>query len=88
MLSKTVFSNANIKPSRLHISTPNMAAPMLWAMLLAMAKRANRARFDSRAPLPKLGSVTVDKPVLMASYQVAFMVAVQKPHTIAEELMH
>jgi len=33
--------------------------------------RAGRAFFDSRATLPKIGFVSVDKLLLMASYQVA-----------------
>jgi len=50
--------------------------------------RAKRVCFDARADLPKLGFVSVNKPLLTALYQVAFKVAKSKKlHTIAKELV-
>ena len=42
-----------------------------------------RARFDENATLPVFG-----KPILTASYEVAYLIARQsKPHTISEKLV-
>lgn len=47
-----------------------------------------RASFDERATLPALGFVPVNKPILTASYEVAYLMAKQgKPHTIGETLI-
>ena len=50
--------------------------------------KAKRIRFDSRGTFPKLGFISADKPLLMASYYVAYKVAKsKKPHTIEEEVI-
>lgn len=42
-----------------------------------------RARFDEWATLPVLGFVPMNKPILTASYEVAYLIAKQgKPHTL------
>ena len=47
-----------------------------------------RARFDEKATLPVLGFVPINKPILTASYEVAYLIAKQgKPHTIGETLI-
>jgi len=47
--------------------------------------RAKRAHFGSRTALPNLGFASVDKPLLIVSYQVAFKATKsKKPHIIAE----
>ncbi|CAM1324282.1 ZBED8 (predicted) [Pycnogonum litorale] len=88
MLCDTVFSNANLKPSKLqeHFNNRHGGADLAGHDVESL--KVKRARFDSRKTLPKLGFVSVDKPLLMASYQVAYKVAKsKKPHTIAEELI-
>ncbi|CDQ91221.1 unnamed protein product [Oncorhynchus mykiss] len=50
--------------------------------------KVKRARFDEKATLPVLGFVPINKPILTASYEVAYLVAKQcKPHTIGETLI-
>ncbi|KAF2360423.1 hypothetical protein FHG87_008822 [Trinorchestia longiramus] len=47
-----------------------------------------RARFDEKATLPVLGFVTINKSILTASYEVAYLIAKQgKPLTIGETLV-
>lgn len=50
--------------------------------------KEKRARFDERATLPLLSFVSIHKPILTASYEVAYLIAKQgKPHTIGEILV-
>nr|XP_053635382.1 protein ZBED8-like [Cherax quadricarinatus] len=82
-----VFSNANLKPSKLQEHFNNQHGGANVAGHDFKSLQAKRARFDSRATLPKLGFISVNKP-LTASYQVAYKVAKsKKPHTVAEELI-
>jgi len=47
-----------------------------------------RVRFDDRATLLVLGFIPIDKPILTASYEGAYLIAMQgKPHTIGETLV-
>ena len=47
-----------------------------------------RARFDENATLPVFGFVLIDKPILIASYEVAYLIAKQgKLHTIGGKLV-
>ncbi|KAF2351452.1 hypothetical protein FHG87_017790 [Trinorchestia longiramus] len=47
-----------------------------------------RRRFDEKATLPVLGFVPINKPILTASYEVAYLIAKQgKPLTIGETLV-
>ena len=47
-----------------------------------------RARFDENAILPVFGFVLIDIPILIASYEVAYLIAKQgKLHTIGEKLV-
>ena len=83
-----VFSNANLKPSKLreHFNNRHGGADVSGHDVESL--KAKRMRFDSRGTLPKLGFVSADKPLLMASYHVAYNVAKsKKPHTIAEEVI-
>ena len=88
MLCNAVFCNANLKLSKLqeHFNNKRGGADISGHDIESL--KIKRARFDSRGTLPKLGFVSVDKPLLLASYQVAYKVAKsKKPHTIAEELI-
>jgi len=77
MLSETVFSTKNLKPSSVHCkntSKTNMEGAVLWAVI-EKSLQAEKARFNSRATLPKSCFVSVDKLLLMASHQVAFKIS-------------
>ena len=50
--------------------------------------RAKRARFDQVGTLPTYGFSSTEKPLLRASYGVAYQIAKsKKSHTIGEELI-
>ena len=50
--------------------------------------KPKRICFESRVTLPKLGFVSADKSLLIASYYMAYNVAnFEKLHTIAEEVI-
>jgi len=50
--------------------------------------KVKRVRFDNRATLSVLNFVPIDKPILTASYEGAYLIAKQgKPHTIDETLV-
>ena len=43
--------------------------------------KIKRARYDEKATLPVFGFVPIDKPILAASYEVAYLIAKQEIHT-------
>ncbi|KAK4327553.1 hypothetical protein Pmani_001960 [Petrolisthes manimaculis] len=87
ILCSTVFSNANLKPSRLKEHFNNRHGGTDAGHDLNSLK-IKRERFDRSGTLPKRGFVPVEKPLLQAYYDVAFLCAKKKkPHTIAEELV-
>ena len=50
--------------------------------------KQNRARLDANVTITSCGFVSVDKPILTASYEVAYLIAKQgKPHIIGETLV-
>ena len=50
--------------------------------------KTKRARYDEKATLPVFGFVSIDKPILTASYEVAYLIAKQgKPCPIGEKLV-
>ena len=58
-----------------------------WNTMLAEFK-IKRARFDENAILPVFGFVLIDIPILIASYEVVYLIAKQgKLHTIGEKLV-
>ena len=57
-----------------------------WNTTLAKFK-IKRARFGENATLPVFSFVLIDKPILTASFEVAYLIAKQgKLHTIGENL--
>ena len=61
-------------------------APTIWATLNHF--KLKRARFHANANITSYGFVPVDKPILTASYEVAYLIAKQgKPHIIDKTLV-
>jgi len=87
VLCSTMFSNANMKPSKLNEHFRNRHGSRdagndietLWL---------KRTRFDRAGTLPMYGFSPPQKPFLQASYQAAYQIAKsKKPHTVGEELI-
>ena len=88
VLCNAIFSNSNLKPSKLgeHFRIKHGGNERAGNDLTSL--QAKRARYDVKGTLPKLGFAPVDKPLLLASFKVAYEVAKKKkPHTIAETLI-
>ena len=88
MLCDTVFSNANLKPSKLQEHSDNRYGVANVVSHDEENLRAKRVRFHSRASLASLSFVSVEKPLLMTTYQVTFKVEKSKKHTIGEEIIN
>ncbi|XP_076315873.1 protein FAM200C-like [Tachypleus tridentatus] len=87
ILCSTLFSNANLKPSKLDEHFKNKHGGR-DAENDIVTLRVKRARFDQVGTLPTYGFSPTEKPLLRASYEVAYQIAKsKKPHTIGEELI-
>ena len=87
ILCNVLFCNANMKPSRLKEHFNNKHGGVKPGQDSESLK-IKRVRFDSSGTFPKMGFVPADKPLLLASYKVAYEIAKnKKPHTIAENLI-
>lgn len=87
MLCNIVMCNANLKPANLckHIESQHGATHGHTSIDQFKIKRI---RFDGKATLPARGFVPIDKPLLEASYRVAYRIAKnKKTHTIGEDLI-
>ncbi|KAK3885513.1 hypothetical protein Pcinc_010254 [Petrolisthes cinctipes] len=87
ILCSTLFSNANLKPSKLdeHFKNKHGGRDAGNNIVTLIAKRA---RFDQAGTLPTYGFSPTEKSLLRAFYQVAYQIAkLKKPHTIGEELI-
>ncbi|XP_076325489.1 protein FAM200C-like [Tachypleus tridentatus] len=87
ILCSTLFSNANLKPSKLDEHFKNKHGGRDAGNDI-VTLRVKRARFDQVGTLPTYGFLPTEKPLLRASYEVAYQIAKsKKPHTIGEELI-
>ncbi|XP_076308545.1 protein FAM200C-like [Tachypleus tridentatus] len=87
ILCSTLFSNANLKPSKLDEHFKNKHGGRDAGNDI-VTLRVKRARFDQVGTLPTYGFSPTEKPLLRASYEVAYQIAKsKKPHTIGEELI-
>jgi len=81
------FSNANLKPSKLneHFTKQHGGVDAGYDF---ESLKSKRVRFDKSGTITTFGFISHEKPLLQASYQVAYICAKKKkPHTIAEELV-
>ncbi|XP_076359052.1 protein FAM200C-like [Tachypleus tridentatus] len=87
ILCSTLFSNANLKPSKLDEHFKNKHGGRDAGNDI-VTLRVKRARFDQVGTLPTCGFSPTEKPLLRASYEVAYQIAKsKKPHTIGDELI-
>ena len=88
MISYARLSNCCLAPAKLKEQFQKVYGDRkYWNTTLAEFKM-KRARFDKNATLPVFGFVLIDKPILTASYKVAYLIAKQgKLHTIGEKLV-
>ncbi|XP_073456451.1 protein FAM200C-like [Aquarana catesbeiana] len=83
MICNAKLSNSSLAPAKLREHFLKLHGKYKNTTLAEF--KAERARFDEKATLPVLGFVPINKPILTASYEVAYLIAKQgKPHTIAE----
>ena len=84
ILCSVVLCNANMKPSRLKEQFDNKHERVKPGQGSASLKN-KRVCFDSSGTLQKMGFVSADKPLILASCKVACKIAKnKKTHTIAE----
>ena len=87
VLCGTMFSNANLKPSKLDEHFKNRHGGKTARNDIATLQ-VKRARFDRARTLPKYGFSPPEKPLLRASYEAAYQIAKsKKPHTVGEKLI-
>lgn len=87
ILCSTVFTNANLRPSRLNEHFNNRHGGTDAGQDLNSLK-TKRERFGRSGTMSNLGFVPVEKPLLQASYEVPLLCAKKKKNpTIAEELV-
>ncbi len=87
ILCSFMFSNANLKPSKLdqHFKNKHVGEESGNDFGTLTAKCA---RFDQAGTLPMYGFSPTEKPLLYASFQVAYLIAKsKKPHTFGKELI-
>ena len=80
ILCSKVLSNANLKPSRLKENFDNCHGGAKSGSNLNTLK-IKKARFHQSGTLEKHGFVPIDKPLLHASYKVAFLCAKKTSRT-------
>ncbi|GLV20116.1 hypothetical protein CBL_21336, partial [Carabus blaptoides fortunei] len=87
ILCYKMFSNSNLKPSKLSEHFKRLHGGEDAGHTIDKLS-CMRARFNSRGTITTFTSVSVEKPLLQASYHVAYLCAKKKkPHNIAEELV-
>ncbi|XP_073510834.1 protein FAM200C-like [Phyllobates terribilis] len=88
MICNAKLSNSSLAPTKLKEHFLKLHGDGEYKNTTLAEFKVKRARIDERATLPALGFVPVNKPILTASYEVAYLIAKQgKPHTIGETLI-
>ena len=82
------LSNSSLAPAKLKEHFRKMHGDGKYKNTTLAEFKIKRARYDEKATLPVFGFVPIDKPILTASYEVAYLIAKQgKPHTTGEKLV-
>ncbi|XP_028659137.2 protein ZBED8-like [Erpetoichthys calabaricus] len=88
MICNAKLSNSSLVPAKLKEHFLNLHGDGEYKNTTLAEFKIKRARFDEKATLPALGFVPINKPILTASYEVAYLITKQgKPHTIGETLI-
>ncbi|XP_040294297.1 protein ZBED8-like [Bufo bufo] len=88
MICNAKLSNSSLAPAKLREHFLKLHGDGKYKNTTLAEFKVRRARFDEKASLPVLGFVPINKPILIASYEVAYLIAKQgKPHTIGETLI-
>lgn len=88
MICNAKLSNSSLVPAKLKEHFLNLHGDGEHKNTTLAEFKMKRSRFDEKATLPALGFVPIDKPIITASYEVAYLIAKQgKPHTIGEALI-
>ncbi|XP_033842336.1 protein FAM200C-like [Periophthalmus magnuspinnatus] len=87
MICNAKLSNSSLAPAKLKEHFLNLHGDGEYKNTTLAEFKVKRARFDEKATLPALGFVPINKPILTASYEVAYLIAKQgKPHTIDDTI--
>ena len=87
ILCDQALTNSSLKPSKLKIHFATHSRSAAYGI---KALKIKRARYDQKGTLPLLHktTTTVQKPILMASYRAAYLIAKsKKAHNIGENLI-
>ena len=88
MLCNVKLSNFSLAPAKLREHFTKVPGTGKYKDTTLTQFKQKRARFDANATITFYGFVLVDKPILTASYEVAYLIAKQKkPHIIGETLV-
>ena len=88
MLCNNKLSNSILAPAKLREHFAKAHVSGKYAGITHDQFKQKRARFDEHASITSNGFVPVDKPILTASYEVAYLIGKHvKPHTIGETLI-
>ncbi|XP_067122548.1 protein FAM200C-like [Centruroides vittatus] len=86
MICNAKLSNSSLAPAKLRKHFFHLHGNYKNTTLAEF--KVKRARFDEKGSLRVLGFVPIDKPIVSASYEVAYLIAKQgKPHNIGEKLI-
>ena len=88
MLCNVKLSNSSLAPAKLRKHYTKVHDTGKYKDTTLTQFKQKRARFNANATITSCGFVSVDKPILTASYEVAYLIAKQgKPHIIGETVV-
>lgn len=77
MICNAKLSNSSLTPAKLKEHFSKLHGDVEYKNTTLAEFKVKRARFNERPTLPALGFVPVNKPILTASYEVAYLIAKQ-----------